>query len=532
MAATRTIPRFLLPQTSWTQATNAYRVPTSAILCYQNAQTDARRQFSTTGKGSKTLNQERLNVLQSVGRNAIKQARAAQQESRQFSTTARRAKDHHFDTLKFVQRLQDEGFSEEQAVAMMKVLGDVVEESIQNLTRTMVLREDQEKATYTQKVDFAKLRSELVSADATEASLTRASHERLTNELAKLNSRLRDEIQRTQASVRLDLNLEKGRIREEANSQDLKIKEVETRIEQETASLRERLEQVKFSTLQWLMGVCTGTAAILLGVWRLLIKTFLARLCEQAERYDEMVVYMKEVAKLAGELTVDERNLLSVAYKNVVGTRRASWRIISSIEQKEEQKGTDKHVGIIREYRQKIELELEKVCQDVLDVLDESLIPKAESGESKVFYHKMKGDYHRYLAEFASGEKRKGAATAAHDAYKNATDVAQTELTPTHPIRLGLALNFSVFYYEILNSPDRACHLAKQAFDDAIAELDSLSEESYRDSTLIMQLLRDNLTLWTSSDGNEAEAADAKAEEKAPETKADEPATTESTTAA
>lgn len=76
-------------------------------------------------------------------------------------------------------------------------------------------------------------------------------------------------------------------------------------------------------------------------------------------------------------------------------------------------------------------------------------------------------------------------------------------MTPTHPIRLGLALNFSVFYYEILNSPDRACHLAKQAFDDAIAELDSLSEESYRDSTLIMQLLRDNLTLWTSSDGGD-----------------------------
>ncbi|KAH0073930.1 DUF1640-domain-containing protein, partial [Aureobasidium melanogenum] len=173
--------------------------------------------------------------------------------------------------LKFVQRLKDEGFTEEQAVAMMKVLSDVVEESIQNLTRTMVLREDQEKATYTQKVDFAKLRSELLSADSTESSLTRASHERLTNDLAKLNSRLRDEVQRTQASVRLDLNLEKGRIREEANSQDLKIKETETRIEQEAAALRERLEQVKFSTLQWLMGVTTGTAAIILGVWRLLM---------------------------------------------------------------------------------------------------------------------------------------------------------------------------------------------------------------------------------------------------------------------
>lgn len=199
-----------------------------------------------------------------------RQRRSVSPSHRAFSASPTRAKDHQFDTLKFVQRLQQEGFSEEQAVAMMKVLGDVIEESIQNLTRTMVLREDQEKATYTQKVDFAKLRSELLSADSTESSLTRASHERLTNDLEKLRSRLRDEVQRTQASVRLDLNLEKGRIREEANSQDLKIRETETRIEQEAAALRERLEGVKFSTLQWMMGVCTGTAAIILGVWRLL----------------------------------------------------------------------------------------------------------------------------------------------------------------------------------------------------------------------------------------------------------------------
>jgi len=130
------------------------------------------------------------------------------------------------------------------------------------------------------------------------------------------------------------------------------------------------------------------------------------------------------------------------------------------------------------------------------------LIPSAQSGESKVFYHKMKGDYHRYLAEFAMGDKRKESADKSLEAYKNATEVAQKDLAPTHPIRLGLALNFSVFYYEILNAPDQACHLAKQAFDDAIAELDTLSEESYKDSTLIMQLLRDNLTLWTSSEAD------------------------------
>ncbi|KAK2746739.1 14-3-3 protein [Onygenales sp. PD_40] len=242
---------------------------------------------------------------------------------------------------------------------------------------------------------------------------------------------------------------------------------------------------------------------------------YLAKLAEQAERYEEMVENMKIVASADKELSVEERNLLSVAYKNVIGARRASWRIVTSIEQKEESKGNESQVALIKEYRQKIEAELAKICEDILDVLDKHLIASAETGESKVFYHKMKGDYHRYLAEFATGDKRKTSAEKSLEAYKNATEVAQTDLAPTHPIRLGLALNFSVFYYEILNAPDRACHLAKQAFDDAIAELDTLSEESYKDSTLIMQLLRDNLTLWTSSEAEPApEQAAAPAEPK------------------
>ena len=226
---------------------------------------------------------------------------------------------------------------------------------------------------------------------------------------------------------------------------------------------------------------------------------YLAKLAEQAERYEEMVENMKEVASAGQELSVEERNLLSVAYKNVIGARRASWRIVSSIEQKEESKEKSEHqVSLIRNYRSKIEDELTKISDDILNVLDAHLIPSATTGESKVFYYKMKGDYHRYLAEFSAGDKREQATNASLEAYKTASEIATTELPPTHPIRLGLALNFSVFYYEIQNSPDKACHLAKQAFDDAIAELDTLSEESYKDSTLIMQLLRDNLTLWTS----------------------------------
>ncbi|KAH3891336.1 hypothetical protein DPMN_015430 [Dreissena polymorpha] len=222
-----------------------------------------------------------------------------------------------------------------------------------------------------------------------------------------------------------------------------------------------------------------------------------AKLAEQAERYDEMVESMKKVAQMDTDLSIEERNLLSVAYKNVIGARRASWRILTSIETKEEEKKDLQKVETIRKYRNEIEKELKEICRDVLEILDKNLISQAATGESRVFYYKMKGDYHRYLAEFATGSDRKTAAEDALVAYKAASDVAMSDLAPTHPIRLGLALNFSVFYYEILNSPDRACRLAKAAFDDAIAELDNLNEESYKDSTLIMQLLRDNLTLWT-----------------------------------
>jgi len=230
-----------------------------------------------------------------------------------------------------------------------------------------------------------------------------------------------------------------------------------------------------------------------------------AKLAEQAERYDDMATAMKKVTEMGAELTNEERNLLSVAYKNVVGARRSSWRVISSIEQKIE--GNEKKQKIAKEYREKVEKELRDVCHDVLGLLDKFLVPKASNAESKVFYLKMKGDYYRYLAEVAGADKP-SVVQESEKAYQAALDIAKEQMSPTHPIRLGLALNFSVFFYEITNSPEKACQLAKLAFDEAIAELDTLNEDSYKDSTLIMQLLRDNLTLWT-SDAGEEETADA-----------------------
>ena len=223
-----------------------------------------------------------------------------------------------------------------------------------------------------------------------------------------------------------------------------------------------------------------------------------SQLAEQAERYDEMMASMKIVASLDVELTVEEQNLLSVAFKNAVEARRASWRTISSIEQNEANKADGAKLIMIKAYKTQVEQELKDICNDILSVLDKHLIPGSDTAESKVFYYKMKGDYYRYTAEFVTSDGRKEATEISLLAYEAATDIAMAELPTTHPYRLAVALNFAVFYHEIFSSPDRACLLAKAAYDAAISEIDALSEESYKDSVLIMHQLLHNLSLWKS----------------------------------
>jgi len=224
---------------------------------------------------------------------------------------------------------------------------------------------------------------------------------------------------------------------------------------------------------------------------------FLAKMTEQTERFEDMIDAIKKLINLNPELSVEERNLLSIAYKNSVGSRRTAWRALKSIEQKEEAKG-GKHLTLLRDYKKKVEGELNNIANDILQLLDKTLVKSSKDNEAKVFYLKMKGDYYRYISEYAAGEALQKASENALSAYQAASEVANKELKTTHPIRLGLALNFSVFHYEVMNEPTKACTLAKQAFDEAIADIEHLDEDQYKDSTTIMQLIRDNLTLWTS----------------------------------
>jgi 14-3-3 protein epsilon len=234
---------------------------------------------------------------------------------------------------------------------------------------------------------------------------------------------------------------------------------------------------------------------------------FMSKVTEQTERFEDMIEHIKKIVNSEAELTIEERNLLSVAYKNTVGSRRTAWRTLSSLEKKEEAKG-GKNLGLIRDYKKKIEGELTKYCQEIIKLLDDRLISAAKAAEGKIFYLKMKADYFRYICEFAAGDVHKQASQSALTAYKTAVDLANQELKTTNPVRLGLALNFSVFHYEVMNDPQKACQLAKQAFDEAIADIEHLEEEQYKDSTTIMQLIRDNLTLWTSELGDTTEEAE------------------------
>ena len=163
-----------------------------------------------------------------------------------FVTSLRPYSAYHFDTLKFVKKLESEGFSSTQSQAVMRALSDVISESIDGLKRNLVSKEEQEKTTYTQKVDFAKLRSELQTLEKNDHSLVKSDQDRITSDLEKLKQRLKEEIAKTQANVRLDLNLEKGRIREESSVHELKIRETDTKIDTEISNIRTQLETVKF----------------------------------------------------------------------------------------------------------------------------------------------------------------------------------------------------------------------------------------------------------------------------------------------
>ena len=209
---------------------------------------------------------------------------------------------------------------------------------------------------------------------------------------------------------------------------------------------------------------------------------YMAKLAEQAERFEEVVVFMKRVAALKEELTGEERSLLSTAWKAMVDRLRESRRAMLSLKRNKENPA-DHHLA--QSYHRKIEGELAEMCQDILNALSMHIIPFNKSSEARVFFYRMKGDYFRYLPEVLPGDdERNNAVSSSLEAYQFALEISALELSPTHPVYLSTALNCSVLYYENLNSPDEACLLAKATFEEAVAQLDTLDEKFSKSSLL------------------------------------------------
>lgn len=234
-------------------------------------------------------------------------------------------------------------------------------------------------------------------------------------------------------------------------------------------------------------------------------KIFMARVADQAERYEDMVDFLKDIINSSdGDVSMDVRNLLSVGFKNLISGQRSAWKTVQAIEQN---KKYQEYSGDCQEYRKKIGDELAANCQKVVNIVKDHCLQKAGDDEAKVFYLKMIGDYYRYTAESASGDSLSAATENALDFYDQATKAAEP-LKAYNSTKLGLALNFSVFHYELKNDSAKACEIAEAALNKAKENIDDMNNDEARDALSIIELLKENLDLWKEEDGADDNAVE------------------------
>lgn len=226
------------------------------------------------------------------------------------------------------------------------------------------------------------------------------------------------------------------------------------------------------------------------------LKFFMARVADQAERHQDVVKYIGEIIAMDPKLSADERNLLSVAYKGMTGIRRTGLRTVTAILDDQNVQNNPDRLAKLKELKEKLISELDGLCTEIVNLVDSKLLPAAEDSTTKVFYEKLKADYFRYSVEFKPEDQRAEGSAKAKESYEKAMKLATEQLTKANPQYLGLGLNYTVFLYEIIGEKKNAIALAEKTFKEAVDLLDKLSEDEYSESTLILQLLKDNVALW------------------------------------
>jgi len=237
---------------------------------------------------------------------------------------------------------------------------------------------------------------------------------------------------------------------------------------------------------------------------------YLIKNAERAERYGDMCQFARELVRVTeGSLSASERDLLLIAYSRTIGNLRTSYKVLEAELKVRQVDDADEGVAfapVLLDYQKQLSEEIKRACLEGLELFEAQLNPRKRDASSDLLacleYLRLIGDYNFYLAEI-SGDV--GCGKKAIEAYKEALEVAQNQLqlACTHPSILHVTLNYSVCLKEIFQETKQACQLAKVAFDAAIHKLDDLDEASYKDATLILQLVRDNLTLWTTNPSKE-----------------------------
>ena len=224
---------------------------------------------------------------------------------------------------------------------------------------------------------------------------------------------------------------------------------------------------------------------------------YLMKLFQRTERYPEMVKAINKYIEQNPKLSKDEQKLLVDGYKNIISDKRNSLRLLQNLIKKEKEEAKlinhKKQINIIKE---KIQNELLSIFKEIHAILDKYLIPNSQDPETKVLYMKIKADYYRYHCEFAEGDEFEEAKNNALKIYKEAYDIALKDINIYNSIRLGLALNYSVFKYEIMDSKNEAYDIAQKAYDDAMKVVDDEEKDRTSDNLLLIQLLKENLNMW------------------------------------
>ena len=221
----------------------------------------------------------------------------------------------------------------------------------------------------------------------------------------------------------------------------------------------------------------------------------LAKLYESTEKFNNMFEAINKYVELNPVLSEDEKTILNIGYKNIITNKRRAWRELIRVETEEKKKGNKKQQLYAQEIRLEVEEEIIKSANKVLEMLNKFLIPNTKNTENKIYFLKMKADFLRYKAEVKVNNEWKDLYTESLAVYLEAQKMAET-LPIANTVRLGIALNLSVLYYEVMLEKENAIKVSKNAYDEAIKIIDDLDKNKSKETILLIQLLKENLSLW------------------------------------